>query len=269
MPELPEVEICRRQLARWVAGGPLHAVHLPDPAAVRTSLSTRPRDALPGAASALPAAGEIGTPVRHGKRLGWQLGATGVLHHLGMTGRWVRCDPGAAPPEGARIGVETDRAAAWFVDRRRFGCMALATAPLAEAVRAGLGPDALAAAPDGPALKALLPGRRAVKVALLDQARIAGLGNIHAAEALWRARVDPFARCTDVSDAAWARLAVAIGAQLAEAIERDDHDDFAYVTDGGPNPFAVYKRERCGACGGAVSHATQGGRTTWWCPSCQ
>ena len=116
MPELPEVEAARRLLAHWTVGRRILRVATPDEAVVREVL----RAALDGAA---PAA-----PIRHGKRLGWAFdgpeGQTALLVHLGMTGRWAR-RTGEEPPRFGRLGLHMDDGSAvWFVDARRFGCVA-------------------------------------------------------------------------------------------------------------------------------------------------
>jgi formamidopyrimidine-DNA glycosylase len=274
MPELPEVEIARRQLARWGEGRRVREVIARDAAAIRRGLSTRPSDALPGGAEAVARAlvgATAGAPARLGKRIGWRFGEAGLLVHLGMSGKWVRREE---PPPHARLGLSFHDVdgAAWFVDPRRFGCVALVPADGLDAALAdGLGPDALDAAPDGPGLAARLAGRRPIKVALLDQARLAGVGNIHAVEALWRAGISPHTPCESLDAAAWARLAQAIPAQLRWTVEAEEADEIAYVNEGAANPFAVYARAGtpCRRCGAAIASAILGGRSTFWCPACQ
>jgi formamidopyrimidine-DNA glycosylase len=139
-------------------------------------------------------------------------------------------------------------------------------------VRDGAGPDALTEPLDGAGLVAALGGKRAIKVALMDQDRLAGLGNIHAAEACFRAGVAPQRPGASLSPAEWERLAAAIVAQLEATLAGvDPAEELQYVSEGGDNPFAVYGREgeACPRCGGAVAAETQAGRTTFWCPSCQ
>jgi formamidopyrimidine-DNA glycosylase len=213
---------------------------------------------------------EVRDTARHGKRLGLEVGSGWWLVHLGMTGRFVRSLSEVAAPAHARVGWGLDDGhTVWFCDARRFGALV----PLVdrEALSEGMGPDALAPM-EGPILAACFRGRRGVKVALMDQACLAGLGNIHAVEALWRAGVAPDRPVDDVPMEAWAELARAIPVQLAAGIaEVPDVQDFTYVTDGGENPFAVYGREGepCPRCGDAVVRAVHGGRSTFWCPRCQ
>jgi formamidopyrimidine-DNA glycosylase len=272
MPELPEVEVARRNLARWSAGRSVVELMLPDPEVVRRGLSTAPRDADPeGPARIGGAVGACGPLHRHGKRLGWRLGEVGLLVHFGMTGRWVR-RLGGPLPDAARLGlVLDDGATLWFCDARRFGCVAVVDLGL-EGLGEGLGPDALDHPWTGPELRAALAGRTPIKPALLEQQRIAGLGNIHAAEALFRAQIDPWLPCGQLDPAAADRLVVAFRAQLEEALVEFDAEEVTYLSDGArDNPFLVYGREGlpCVVCAAPIQRAPQAGRSTWWCPSCQ
>lgn len=271
MPELPEAEIARRQLERWLGDGPLTAVVVEDPAVVRTHLSTRPSDGVPDGRKVLE--GLVGLPpagtFRHGKRVGWGRGPFGVAVHLGMSGRLVRS---TEPPRSARVGFVGPTETVWFVDRRRFGCLVVRPLEQLDALlREGHGPDALLEAPDAEALRSRLKGRRAIKVALLDQAVLAGVGNIQAVEALFKAGIDPRTRCDHLTEAQVARLAVVLPAQLQEVIDAEDAGEITYVTDGGDNPFLVYGRasEPCSTCGTPIETLRQSGRSTFFCPTCQ
>ncbi len=277
MPELPEVEAARVRLERWAAGRRLDTVYLVDPSSVRTRLSSRPRDAVsdPGSAVGGWVGGVAASPLRHGKRLGWAFGASGLLAHFGMSGKWIARPPGAEVPKFARIGLAFDAGpVCWFVDARRFGCVTVVPAEgLWAALREGLGPDALTACPLGPDLSRRFAVKRPLKVALLEQDRLAGLGNIHVAEALWRAGIHPDRRCDALTAAEWSRLSAAITAQLeAAGADLAGDQELTYLSEGAsPNPFSVYgQRERpCPRCGGAIAAAQRGGRVTWWCPGCQ
>src|SRR5262245_38270787 len=204
MPELPEVEVCRRQLERWTAGQRLREVEVPDPAVVRGFLSTKPSDALPDGVERIRRL--IGQPSstfqRYGKRLGWGFGASGLLSHLGMTGHWVKRPAGDAPPASARIGMMFDADTIWYVDGRRFGCVVpIPTADIDGALREDIGPDALDE-PLGPdQLKERVTSKKAIKLALMDQDRLAGLGNIHTVEALFRAKIAPSLAANRLTDA--------------------------------------------------------------------
>jgi formamidopyrimidine-DNA glycosylase len=111
-----------------------------------------------------------------------------------------------------------------------------------------------------------------LKVALLDQSRIAGLGNIHAAEALYRSKLHPARRPATLVAAEWSRLAKAIRESIEFAIRREKSDEIEYVEEPGTdNPFLVYGREgeSCKRCGSRFKSFILAGRTTFFCPGCQ
>lgn len=277
MPELPEVEGCRRAIARWTAGRRIVGVDVFDPAVVRSKRSTSVRDALPGGAEQLAfllAGARIVRLERVGKRIGIVLNRDfALLLHLGMTGHWYRRNAEDAPGPTVRLRWPLDDGQAlWFADARRFGGVSFVPCEqLAAVLRDGLGPDAWDALPDAPALAARWRGKRPIKVILMDQAVLGGLGNIHAVEALWRAGIHPDRRGDALSLDDSERLRDSIHEQLAAAILEADVDGFTYVNEGGPNPFAVYGRKGlpCPRCGAAVESSTHAGRSTFWCSACQ
>lgn len=275
MPELPEVEISRLQLQRWASGRTLRAVHVLDRGVVRSSLTSRPSAASAEGAERIRAlAGRTAdVPVRHGKRLGWTFGDAGFVAHYGMSGHWAKRGLTDAPPHLARLGLAFDDVVAWYVDGRRFGCVVPVEASALPALLVGgCGPDALAPPVTGGLLRARVACRKPLKVALMEQDRVAGLGNIHAAEACYRAKLSPFAPADSLSTRQWSALAREVVAQLSETVAAEaEADELRYVSQGGPNPFSVYDREGepCARCGTAVAAAEQAGRTTYWCPGCQ
>ena len=138
-----------------------------------------------------------------------------------------------------------------------------------------IGPEPLSPEFDGAALARACKGKKtSLKVALLDQRVVAGIGNIYASEALHRAGLSPRRRASTIATRAGApldsavRLAAAIKAVLIDAIERGG----SYATAGGPR-FRVYEREgeRCltKGCRGTIKRITQMGRSTFFCPVCQ
>ncbi len=273
MPELPEVEIARRNLSRWTAGRRVERVVLTDPAVVRPRLSTAPRDADPRLAAWFSqAVGEVGPWRRHGKRLAGDIGGTTFLCHFGMTGRWVRRAASAPPTSrSVRLGLCLDDGhGVWFLDERRFGSVT-PTAEVDALLAHGHGADAWEALSEAAVARALAGGRTPLKPALMDQARLAGLGNIHAAEACWRAGLSPFVPCGEVTEVA--TLTAAIRAQLQFALDVTAADDVVYLSDAGDieNPFAVYGRhgQPCPRCGSLVRRVVQAGRATYGCPACQ
>lgn len=275
MPELPEAEVCRDQLSRWSEGRTLAEVMLPDAAAIRTKLSSRPSDQRPdGAAVLAQFVGHPSGPVlRHGKRLGWTFGPHALLVHLGMTGHWVKRPAGPAKAKSARLGLRFGDETLWLMDRRRMGCVvAVAGSEIETILRSGQGPDALDAPLSGPQLSVAMRSRKPIKVVLMEQPRLAGMGNIHAAEACHRAQVHPAAPADSLDAGQWERLAEGIVAQLRYTLGFVDPDaETLYVTSGAKNPFAVYKRDgqACGTCGAVVVSDDLNGRTTYWCPRCQ
>lgn len=275
MPELPEVEVCRRQLARWTNGRALDAVTVVDRAVVRKQLSNKPSDVAPDGAEQLARlVGRVpDEPVRYGKRLGWAFGDRGLLCHLGMTGEWVRRPTGDPQPDLARLALRFGDHTLWYLDGRRFGCVVVVPAPeIAAGVKGDQGPDLVLEPVDAATLAARVRSRKPIKVALMEQDRVAGLGNIHAAEACFRAKISPRRKADGLTPTEWATLNDAISTQLRWSIDAEgEHDELVYVNLGGPNPFSVYKKdgEPCPVCRTPIASEDLGGRTTYWCPRCQ
>jgi formamidopyrimidine-DNA glycosylase len=186
MPELPEVETIRRQLAPAVEGRRLVRFEVRDP-----------RWCAPLAPEALADAvlcRVVERLARHGKYLDWQLsGEIHLLMHLRMTGTLL-LDPGEPPPY-ARLRIEFDDLKnLWFSDPRRFGTgqLVVGDGELERFLAARLGLEPFDEGFDGAHLRALARGRRGpIKSFLLDQRNVAGVGNIYADEALFAAGVHP------------------------------------------------------------------------------
>jgi formamidopyrimidine-DNA glycosylase len=172
-----------------------------------------------------------------------------------------------------------------FNDPRRFGFMLFADDPDRHPMLAGLGVEPTGNELGGPLLAGLFRGRKApLKAALLDQRLIAGLGNIYASEALWRAGLSPRRQACTMAPAAGrshqraSRLAAAIRSVIADAIEAGGSSlrDHAGA-DGRPGyfqySFSVYDREgeacRRPGCSGRIRRIVQAGRSTFYCPGCQ
>lgn len=266
MPELPEVEIARRNLERWLQGTRVTAAE-----ADRTRIF-RGANRL----SFTRLRGKLSFAARRGKTLllGFERNQ-GFLSHLGMTGKWVRRPAGRLEPYSrARLRL-ADGSVLHYRDPRLFGRIkpAPADALLSLPEVTHLGPDPLLEVLDGPRLAGCFGSRRTpLKVALLDQSRLAGLGNIHAAEALWRAKLSPLRPVSSLTAAEWRRLATAICTVIRFALLREDDEDIAYVEEPGtPNPFRVYGRagKPCLRCRTTIRSVPQAGRTTYFCPRCQ
>jgi len=206
-----------------------------------------------------------------------------LVSHLGMSGRWLFW-PKGRPPDPLLEHVHLklsfeDGATLWYQDIRRFGMLRVVpTARLAkDASLKLLGPDPLAVPRDGQALGEAARGSRvAIKVWLLDQRRIAGLGNIYASEVLFRAKVSPRRRAGALRADEWTRIAREIPAVLEESIARMGTTFSTYRTLWNePGQYGerllVYDRagEPCRNCGTAIRRMVQGGRATYFCPECQ
>ena len=275
VPELPEVETVRRMLADAIPGRRIAGVTVSRKRLRTASLARLPRQ-LRGRA--------FGEPRRIGKFLLLDLDAElTLLSHLGMSGRWLFWEPGRPADESLdHVHLKlafADGTSLWYQDIRRFGMLrVVATAKLdRDASLRLLGPDPLASPRDGEALRAAARGARtSIKVWLLDQRRIAGIGNIYASEVLFRAGVDPRRRAGALDREAWDRVAHEVPAVLEESIARMGTTFSTYRTlwnEPGQygNELYVYDRagEPCRRCGKPVRRIVQAGRATFFCTTCQ
>jgi formamidopyrimidine-DNA glycosylase len=270
MPELPEVETTVRGLARYLEGERLERVAL-NRADMRFPFPEGLVQRLTGARVT-----GFGRRAKYGL-VHTDRGLT-LVFHLGMSGRW-RIDPEAI---GKHDHLELETTAHRFAlcDPRRFGFVDLvSTDALGQwPAFAAMGPEPLGPEFTAGHLKTAFAGRRqAVKLLLLDQRIVAGLGNIYVCEALFRARIDPRKPAGKVSPAALGRLVAAVREVLAEAIDAGGSSLRDYARPDGQlgyfsKRFDVYDREgeRCRRTdGGTVRRLAQGGRSTWFCPRCQ
>ena len=271
MPELPEVETIRRRLAPLVEGRVLRRLLVDDgrwcaplaPAEVAAAVEGRRVERLG----------------RRGKYLVFELaGDVFLLGHLRMTGTLLYDPP--ADARYARVRFELDDGHhLLFCDPRRFGTgeLAVGAEALDRFFAARLGVEPLASDFTAQRLRELARGRRApVKAFLLDQTKIAGVGNIYADEALFRARIHPLrpvgtlrpAQLAELRDAVVASLEAGLGAGGATI------DDFRHpdgVRGSFQDEFLVHLRrgEPCVACGGEVVKFVAAGRGTYACERCQ
>jgi formamidopyrimidine-DNA glycosylase len=275
MPELPEVELAARNLRRWAQGRRVLAVEW-DPAARRIF---RP---VPPAAFARAVEGaRLAAVDRIGKHLLLRLerarAQVGVLAHLGMTGKWVRREEPAPPPRHSRARLRLeDGAVLHYQDPRLFGRLRVVEGARFDEVPeiAALGPDPLTEGIDPAVLgEGLARSRLPVKVRLLDQSLLPGVGNIHASEACFRARIDPRRPARAVAPREVKALARAVLASFRMTLEAEDGPEITYVEEpGAANPFLVYAREgeRCPRCRRArLRRIVQAQRSTFFCPACQ
>jgi formamidopyrimidine-DNA glycosylase len=269
MPELPEVETTVRGLARVLEGQRIVRVE-----AHRADLR---RPFPPDLVQALTGARATGLARRAKYGIVHTDRARSLVFHLGMSGRW-RIDPGEIGKHDHFVLETASGHVLAMCDPRRFGSLDLVeTAALDQwSPLAALGPEPLGSEFSAAGLRAAFKNRAAaVKLLLLDQRIVAGLGNIYVCEGLFRARIDPRKPAGRVSLAALERLIPAIQAVLGEAIAAGGSSLRDYAQPSGQlgyfaDAFDVYGREGepC-ACGATVARIVQGGRSTWFCPRCQ
>jgi len=267
VPELPEVETTVRGLEKVLLGRRIARVE-PRRPDLRRSFPQDLGQRLTGAVvESLGRRGKFGL-------INTSRGDT-LVFHLGMSGKW-RVDPEELLPHDHLV-IETDEGRRLALnDPRRFGSVDLV--PTAQLERlpalAALGPEPTEL--DSAELHRRLSGRSApIKALLLDQRIVAGLGNIYACEALNRAGISPRRESRRLSRDSVERLVEAIRSVIAEAIAAGGSTLRDYARPDGElgyfsKRFAVYDREgkSCG-CGGVVKRIVQGGRSTFYCPSCQ
>ncbi|HUA75336.1 MAG TPA: bifunctional DNA-formamidopyrimidine glycosylase/DNA-(apurinic or apyrimidinic site) lyase [Solirubrobacteraceae bacterium] len=271
MPELPEVETIRGQLAPLVEGRRLVRMEILDPR------WTRPLE--PQEVSAALEGRRIESLGRRGKYLLWHFeGDVHLAQHLRMTGS-VLHDPQPEPAHTrVRIELKPKRRLA-IVDPRRFGTgeLLLGGEALDEFLAARLGVEPFDADFTPERLRALARGRSApVKAFLLDQRRVAGVGNIYADEALFRAYVHPLRAAGRLTREQYALLRDGVVESLQAGIDAKGAsiDDFRHV-DGVQgafqNEFLVHLREGepCMRCGTTIVKMVVGGRGTYVCEHCQ
>lgn len=282
MPELPEVEVLVRHLAPLVRGRKIKHVEVRRPKVLAATPLREFRRVLTGATI-------IGL-TRRGKYLLFEVRPANqrstrqLVGHLGMTGRMYLAGPKSPLPKHAAVVLDLGAKRFVFEDTRYFGRMTFEARALAE-----LGPEPLESEftveSFGLALKR---SAQAIKVKLLDQRVVAGIGNIYASEALFRAGISPRTAARRLPPAEVARLWRAIRDTLAEAIECGSTIPLNYAGKGkrdglfyfggvsGAQDFyeerlRVYDRQGkpCLRCGVGIRRLVQAARSTFYCPKCQ
>jgi formamidopyrimidine-DNA glycosylase len=286
MPELPEVETIRRQLAPEITGRRIERARVLDPRWTRPVAPARVEQRLQGR--------RIESVERRGKYLLLRLDdGRALAMHLRMTGNLLLRD-GDAPErrlggerlyEGSpdtrylRAALELDSGLElWFTDPRRFGQAVLLRGDQVEpyfAARVGIEPlsDRLTADAIG---RAALGRRAPLKSFLLDQSRVAGVGNIYADEALFRAALHPLSPAASMRPEHWEDLRAGIVEALEAGLAAggasiDDYRDARGESGAMQDEFLVHTRagKRCLRCGETIRRIVVGGRSTYFCPGCQ
>jgi formamidopyrimidine-DNA glycosylase len=272
VPELPEVETVRCQLAEAIEGAAFVAVEKIEPAMLRDCTPELVESVLPGR--------QILSVDRIGKFLLVELqGSYFLTLHLGMTGQLLIDPTGDSvhtrflfrlrDAHGRSITLQ-------FRDIRKFGRLHLTAGGPAPRI-VGLGPDAWRGSWDPDYLKRRLHGRTApLKAFLLDQRHLSGIGNIYADEILWWTGLSPLRRCGSLSTTEVGRLAEEIPRRLDEGVRLLGCSISDFVdTQGEPGAFQDWLRaygrqgQECGRCGARLERVVVGGRGTAYCPGCQ
>jgi formamidopyrimidine-DNA glycosylase len=271
VPELPEVETIRRQLAPQLEGRTLERVEILDPRWTRPLAPAEVEEQLRGH--------RVDRVGRSGKYLVWELDdETFLLAHLRMTGAFL-LDPDVEPLH-TRVRIELDGGHRLiYVDPRRFGTGEVVHGERArdEFLRARLGVEPMTPEFTADYLRSATRGRTApIKSFILDQRRISGVGNIYADEALWRAKIHPLRPAGSLRGGQFEALRAGIEDALEAGIDAKGAsiDDFRHL-DGAygsfQDRFLVHLRagEPCVRCGTRIRKIVVGGRGTYVCEHCQ
>ena len=275
MPELPEVEHVVRALRRAVLGRTIVAVEVRLPKIISPTTPSVFKRKLKNA--------RIENIGRRGKYILIELNSDRVLAvHLRMTGQFLILSlDDSLPLHAHAIFYLDDERRLVFRDQRQFGVMKLLEKSQLSETK---GIKELAPEPfsDDFSLnylkETLAQSRRTLKTLLLDQTRVLGLGNIYAAEALFRAGINPFKVSSELSPKRVQRLhqairdvlRAAVSGNSARRINLENPNGFSYGEAFG-RTWQVYEREGelCFKCGTRIRRLTHGGRSTYWCPRCQ
>ncbi len=270
MPELPEVETTRRGIEPWLVGRRIDAL------AVR---ERRLRWRVPRSLPAKLAGARIRSVGRRAKYRLVGTDAGTLILHLGMSGSLRILDAGSPPLAHDHFDLVLDSGRCLrFNDPRRFGCLLFtASDPARHKLLAGLAVEPLSEEFTGESLWRRARGRSvAIKLFILDSRNVAGVGNIYASEALFRAGIRPGLAAGRVSRARMEALVTSIKDVLAEAIGVGGTTLRDYVNpEGMPGYFRqrlfVYERagRPCRRCRTPIRQTVQGARSTYWCPGCQ
>jgi formamidopyrimidine-DNA glycosylase len=275
MPELPEVEAVARALRPLVEGRVIRRCRVIHSIAVRPSSGRGAKQAAAAMERAVRGQKTLAIE-RRGKYLILRLVRGALVMHFRLDGQLVWFDSRETSGH-IDVALETDRGTLGFVDRRHFGRVQWVESPdeLAGIARMGVEPLSreFTAARFAEMLKA---SRSPLKLFLLDQKKIAGIGNIYSSEAMWRARLNPKRAANRLNAAEARRLHKAIVDVLHRALEccsnpAPDFRDPNWWFQGLESILRVYGREgkKCRACREPLKRIEQGGRSTFFCVRCQ
>jgi formamidopyrimidine-DNA glycosylase len=278
MPELPEVEAVARALRPWVRGQRIRCLH------VFHAIALKPQS--PATAAKIVEGRRVREVFRHGKYLFLSLDRGLVEMHFRFDGQLVWFSGAKELLERANLGedgvhvdvaLEFGKGVLGFADQRHFGRVHAWGSEADCPPLRKLGMDAFASEFTAKELYARLSrSKRPLKEFLLDQTRIAVIGNIYSSEALWHARLDPWRRANSLNKEKSAKLHKAIVYVLRRALEccQDPAPDFRdpkWWFRGLDEILRAYQREGlpCRRCGRPIVRAEQGGRSTYFCKHCQ
>jgi formamidopyrimidine-DNA glycosylase len=278
MPELPEVEAVAQTLRPLVERRKIRCVH------VLHAIATKPQS--PSQLARLAEGQRIESVRRKGKYLWLQLARGIITLHFKLDGQLLWFSNAKKMFEVANqkeagvhvdVAFELDKGVLGFADGRHFGRVYVYESEDACATLAGLGVDAIS--PDFTAAKftnLLAASKRPLKEFLLDQSRVAGIGNVYSCESLWHAKLHPLRRANSLTTAEARRLHKAIVSVLARALEcclhpPPDFRDANWWFQGLEKILRAYDREGkpCHRCGNEIKRIAQGGRSTYFCAHCQ
>jgi formamidopyrimidine-DNA glycosylase len=273
MPELPEVETIRRQLAPELEGRRLDSIQILDPRWCEPAPPEEVAQAVEGR--------RIDRLDRRGKWLVWELaGEIHLVMHLRMTGNLLLVPAGDTERRFLRVRIDLDDGRhVLFCDARRFGTgvVLLGHDGVHDYFAGRVGIEPLGPDFTGEALRDMAHGRKApVKAFLLTQERVAGVGNIYADEALWLSKIHPLRPVGTLKPKQLESLRDSVVQVLHAGIDAkgatiDDYRDAAGAEGSFQDRFQVHLRagERCPRCGSTIRKIRAAGRGTYFCPRCQ
>ncbi|MGB0037124.1 MAG: DNA-formamidopyrimidine glycosylase [Candidatus Acidiferrales bacterium] len=275
MPELPEVEAVARALRPLVEGQTIRRCRVIHPIAVRPS-SGRGAKRAAAIVEKYSARRQIRAVERHGKYIVLALDRGFLILHFRLDGQLVWFDSKKIHGH-VDVVFEFDHGILGFLDRRHFGRVQWVDSLEQIPGLRDMGIEPLSRGFTAKRFAKLLSASdRPLKLFLLDQNKVAGIGNIYSNEAMWRARLNPGRRARKLTPAEARRLYKAIVDVLRRALEcclhpAPDFRDSNWWFQGLERMLRVYGREgkKCRACGRPIERMEQGGRSTFWCKHCQ